>query len=302
MRFRFDQSRQGVVLEKKGGHIAAALVFLAGISSVTSAWAIDSFTATYKNGNTTENITGREPTAAGKYPVFIYTVGTTENFQHTSAIAAIEGMANRGYVSATVQYPNSNFGNCSTIGGRAKAIYDPNSSTSAVTALCARAKADCSKGIVVGGFSQGSVIATLAKNFEPRVQAAYAIGAHNSYSFFNLTSCMNNGNHAISNTRLRVVNGEVDTFGGGNQNAVRTKAQGVTGLNCGSTATSCLQSNGSGWILVLNNQVQDGSADHCYMRQGGCVNTNNLDPGWQNGADPWELNANLDWLTQFTAH
>jgi hypothetical protein len=292
-----------VTSERKGSYVGAAAILLAGVLFSATAAAVDSFTSTYKNGSTTENITGREPTAAGTYPVFIYAVGTTETFTNASAIAAITGMANRGYVSATVQYPNSSFGSCTTIGGRAKAIFDPTSATSAVTALCARAKADCSKGIVVGGFSQGSIIATLAKNTEPRVQAAYGIGDHNSYSFFNLSSCMNNGNHTLSNTRLRIVNGEVDTFGGGNQNAVRTKAQAVTGLTCTSTSTSCLQSNGSGWIIVLNGQVSDGQADHCYMRaSGGCSGSqSNLDQGWANGADPWELNANLDWLTGFTS-
>lgn len=301
MKQQHSRPNQADASRKNRTRIGAALIVIAGVSFATTAAAIDSFTATYRNGRTTENITGREPSAAGTYPVFIYTVGTTEDFQHTSAISAIEGMANRGYVAATVQYPNSTFGGCSTIGGRARAIYDPNSSTSAVTALCSRAKADCSKGIVVGGFSQGSVIATLAKDTEPRVQGAYGMGAHNSYSFFNLSSCMNDGNHAISNTRLRIVNGEVDTFGGGNQNAVRTKAEAVTGLTCGSNATSCLQSNGSGWIIVLNGQVQDGQADHCYMRANGCTNGTALDQGWQNGGDPWELNANLNWLTQFTS-
>jgi hypothetical protein len=74
-------------------------------------------------------------------------------------------------------------------------------------------------------------------------------------------------------------------------------------VSCGSSATSCLQSNGSGWIIVQNGQVADGSADHCYMRASGdsCTgNQNTLDAGWQNGSDAWELNANLDWLKTFT--
>src|SRR5258705_7481618 len=99
-------------------HIGAAAVLIAGALFSASAMAVDSFTATYKNGTScgsTYNITGRQPTAAGTYPVFIYTVGTTEPYTSSIAIAAIEGMANRGFVAVTVDYPHSTFGNCSTL-------------------------------------------------------------------------------------------------------------------------------------------------------------------------------------------
>lgn len=290
-----------------GRQIGTAAVLFAGVLFSASAAAVDSFTDTYRNGTncgSSNNITGREPTAAGKYPVFLYMVGTTESFTNASAIAAITGMANRGYVAATIQYPNSTFGSCSTISSRAQCIFNPNSTNSAVSKLCARAKADCSKGIVVGGFSQGSVIATLAKNFDSRVQAAYGLGDHAHYSSFNLASCMNNGNHTLPSTSLRIVNGQADTFVGGSLSASVSDAQQVTGLSCASGATSCLRSDGSGWIIVLNNQVQDGSADHCYMRaSGGCSGSqNSLDQGWANGTAAWELNPNLDWLSTRTAH
>lgn len=290
-----------------GRQISTAAIVLAGALFSASAAAIDSFTATYRNGTScgsTFNITGREPSTDGKYPVFLYMVGTTESFTNASAIAAITGMANRGYVAATIQYPNSSFGGCSTISGRAKCIFDASSANSAVSKLCSRVKADCSKGIVVGGFSQGSIIATLAKNFDTRVRAAYGLGEHAHYSSFNLASCMNNGNHTLASTDLRMVNGQADSFVGGTLSASVSDAQQVTGLSCGTGATSCLRSDGSGWIIVLNNQVQDGSADHCYMRaSGGCSGSqSNLDQGWANGTASWELNPNLDWLSTRTAH
>ncbi len=281
--------------------VAAAAVFAGALFSV-SAGAVDSFTATYKNGTScgsTYNITGREPTAAGTYPVFIYTVGTTEPYTSSIAIAAIEGMANRGFVAVTVDYPHSNFGNCSTLTGRAKCIFDGTNANSAINQVCARGKADCSKGVVVGGFSQGSIMATLANNYDSRIRAAYGMGTHTKYSFYDLSSCMTNGNHTITNDRLRIVNGEVDTYGGGNASAVRTQAQLVTGYSCGSSAYSCLQTNGSGWYMIANGQVQDGSADHCYMLNGGCTFSKPLDQGWPSGPDAWELNANLDWLKGF---
>jgi hypothetical protein len=278
------------------------LFAVAGLLLVSASTMAATFNDTYRAGTTNFAIQGVEPDTAGKFPVFIYAVGTTETFNNATALAAINGMASRGYVAATVNYSNGSFGNCNTLSGRARSIFDQANANSAVTKLCARGKADCNKGIVVGGFSQGSVFATLARNFDTRVRAAYGMGTHASYSFFNLNSCMSNGNHAISNTRLRIVDGESDTFGGGNAGANRTDNQRVTGFNCGTSAFSCLQTNGSGWIIVRNNEVQDGSADHCYARRsGGCTgNQNSLDQGFATGTAPWQLNANLNFLTQFT--
>ena len=156
----------------------------------------------------------------------------------------------------------------------------------------------------MAGFSQGAVMATLAKNTDARVQAAYGLGDGVTYSTFDLTSCMANGNRTLASDHLRVVDGEKDQFIGPTAANVRSQFLTLTGLSCGSSAFTCLQSNGSGWIIVQNAQVADGSADHCYMRRSGdCLGSqNSLDTGWQSGTDVWELNANLDWLTGFTAH
>ncbi|HEU4726459.1 MAG TPA: hypothetical protein VFT22_01160 [Kofleriaceae bacterium] len=278
---------------------------------VAQALTTTSFTATYTgqgNGattcNTTFNISGQEPSTTGTFPVFVYMIGTTETFTNASATAAVAGMASRGYVAATVAYNSGSFSGCSTISGKARCIFNPSSATSAISQLCARAKADCTKGIVVGGFSQGAVMATLAKNFDSRVAAAWGMGDGVTYSIFNLTSCMADGNRALPSDRLRAVDGEKDQFIGPTASNVRSQFLTLTGLSCGSTAFNCLQSNGSGWYIIQNAQVADGSADHCYMRRSGDCNgsQNSLDPGWQTGTDPWELSANLDWLTGFTLH
>lgn len=267
-----------------------------------------SFTATYRGqGNnstscsSTFNISGQEPTTTGTFPVFVYMIGTTESFTNASATAAVAGMASRGFVAATVAYNSGTFSGCSTISGKARCIFNGASSTSALATLCSRARADCSKGVVVGGFSQGAVIATLANNFDSRVRAAWGMGDGVRYSIFNLTSCMANGNRTLPSSRLRAVDGEKDQFIGPNADNVRSQFLTLTGLSCG-TGTSCLQSNGSGWYIVQNGQVGDGSADHCYMRRtGDCGGSqNSLDSGWATGADPWQLDANLAWLASFT--
>ncbi|HZF52117.1 MAG TPA: hypothetical protein VE093_25865 [Polyangiaceae bacterium] len=282
--------------------IAVAGSLLAAASVSTPASAVDSFTATYKNGSncgTSHNITGREPSLAGTYPVFIYMVGTSESYTHASALAAVSSMADRGYVAATIAYPNATFGDCSAISAKAQCAFNPNSAASAVSALCSRPKADCSKGIVVSGFSQGSILSILARNFEPRVEAAYALGAGVQYSNYDLRACVANGKRSLPSSRLRVVNGEVDGFMGGNASSVRAQLQELTGFTCSSSSYSCLQSNSSGWYMVKAAEVSDGSADHCYMRSGGCLGSK-LDQTWNFGAAPWSLEINLDWLTDFT--
>jgi len=228
------------------------------------------FTSSYSAGLSTYSIKGTEP-ASGKHPVFIYTVGTTESWDNGQAMAAVAEMSAKGFVAAAVQYDSGLFGTCSQILSKAKYIYNSGSTSSAVSKLCARSTADCSKGVVVAGFSQGSVIAVNAKNYDSRVRAAYGMGAHNLYSTYSLTSCMNNGGHTLASSNLRIVNGEVDIFPGGTASSVRSSSQSVTGKSCGSSAYECLNSNGSGWIMIRGSAVGDGEADHCYQRaSGGC--------------------------------
>jgi len=290
-------------MKTAGSSILLGLFLALAWTSSAQAQSLSSFTATYSGGSglicgTTYNIRGREPAASGKYPVFVYTVGTTEQYDHSSALAAVEEMAGRGYVAATVEYDNGTFGSCSTIDSRAKCIYDSGRSTSAIGRLCARAKADCSKGIVVAGFSQGSIVAIRAKNHDSRVRAAYGLGAGVQYSIYNLSSCVADGNRALPSDRLRIINGEQDIFVGPTESQVRSQNTETTGLSC-PLATSCFRSNNSGWYIIKDSQVGDGAADHCYMRTGSCIGLT-LDNTWRTGTAPWSLRTNLNWLTQFT--
>jgi hypothetical protein len=245
------------------------------------------------------SITGQEPSASGTFPVFVYMVGTTETFNNNGAAsAAVSRMAAKGFVAASIQYDSGSFGNCTQISGKAKCIFDSTSKVSAITELCGRAKADCAKGVVVGGFSQGAVIATLSANFDTQVKAAWGMGDGTNYSNFDLSACVANGKRNLSSSNLRAVDGQNDQFIGPQENTVRTHLQSLTGFNCGSAATSCLQSNGSGWIIVTTNDTSN--PDHCFMRTNGCFSsetTNNS--AWLNGSAPWELNASLTWLAGF---
>ena len=288
--------------------VAGAL--LAGVLLSGVAWSqTTAFAATYNGASvfggscgSTYNISGAEPSATGTYPLFIYMVGTSESYNNAAAMAAVNAMAAKGYVAASVDYAASQFGDCSVLSSKSSCIFSPNSSVSAVSQLCSRAKADCSKGIVVAGFSQGSVLALLAKNYDARVQASYGMGMSNVYATYNLSSCVYDGNRTLQSDRLRAVDGERDNFAGGSQSAVQSSLQNVTGMACKRGSYACLNRNGSGWIIVKNTQVADRSADHCYMRKSGdCLGSQNSnDAGWEAGSDNWELNANLQWLTNFT--
>ncbi|MBL0729216.1 hypothetical protein [Piscinibacter sp. HJYY11] len=278
--------------------IAAPLVGLAAALLGTTAQAAD-FTSSYSAGLSTHSIKGTEP-ATGKHPVFIYTVGTTESYDNAQAMGAVAEMAAKGFVAAAVQYDSSAFGTCSQILAKAKYIYNSGSTSSAISKLCARSTADCSKGIVVAGFSQGSIIAVNAKNFDSRVRAAYGMGSHTSYTTYLMSSCMTPGNYTISKDNVRIVNGQSDSFP---VVSVRSSSEAVAGRSCGSLAYECLASNGSGWIMIRDSAVGDGSADHCYQRVGGCLGLQSVtDSTWRNGSTNWGLKANLTWLNGFVTH
>ena len=247
-------------------------------------------------------ISGVAPDDGVQHPLFIYLVGTSETYNNAQAMAAVKGMAARGFVAATVQYHSEVFGTCSDIAKKAACVFKPSSPDSAVSKLCVRG--DCSKGIVVGGFSQGSIVSILAKNTEPRVKAAYGMGALNAYgTTYNMAACMNNGKHKLAAKNLRIVNGEKDFFGGGMASTVRTASIAVTAKRCASSAYSCLNANGSGWIMVHNSEVTDKSADHCYQRKSkDCSGSQDiLDTKWKTGSASWALPANMNWLKKFAA-
>jgi hypothetical protein len=161
------------------------LLLAATLLSASAAGA-QNFAASYNGAGTSGGscamsygIAGVEPSGTGPYPVFIYLVGTNETYNNGAAMAAVNDMASKGYVAATVDYAESQFGACAVLGAKSSCVFNPNSTLSAVSQLCARTKADCSKGIVVGGFSQGAILALLARNYDARVQAAYGIGMSN---------------------------------------------------------------------------------------------------------------------------
>ncbi len=304
--------------------------------------AADTFVAEYQNlpaqgatgCDSSYEMFGWEPSAPDSYPVFVYLTGTGEPYRRSTALLAVKGMAERGFVAATVDYPDDSFGGCGALSPKSKCVFDPDSPTSAVSTLCDRPKADCSRGIVAAGYSQGSVLSMLSRDYDTRVRAVHGMGAGIQYSIFDLRGCLSPDTRTLSSERLRIVNGEEDIFVGegdlsevdtslpiylgmGDPEKVRAQSEELTGLSCGDSAYRCFRgespldgnrldpggvshdrARGSGWYMVQAHEIEDDTAGHCYMLDNGCLGN----PGehWANGDTAWTLNANLDWLASWT--
>jgi hypothetical protein len=251
-----------------------------------------------------KTIVGSEPSDAGTFPVFIYLTGTAMPFNGADAQPFIQEMAARGFVAATVQYDNAAYPTCNLMTKKASCIYNGSSATSAISKLCSRTKADCSKGVVVSGFSQGANLSALAKNYDTRVRAGYLLGhGDKAAGLIDVSSCADDARTALLPSQMRSINGENDEFFGNNANGVRQQLQKVVGVSCPGS-WSCIQADGSGWQMVRPSELADGTANHCYYYLNGdrsCQTNTGYDPTWRNGSSPWSLGPSLDWLVSRTS-
>ena len=267
--------------------------------------ASQSFTMSYGGGggcSSTYQIKGYEPVTAGHYPVFVFLTGTTMPFDGSVDENLIQYMGGQGFVAATVQYANGTYpSSCSTAQSRASCIYNTSSSTSAISKICSRANADCAnKGIYVSGFSQGANLSSMAANYGANMRAAYLIGNGDvAGGFYNLSGCLDKSHLTFSSSQLREVDGQSDQFFGGSQSGVQKQLQNVTGVSCAAGSYDCLQADGSGWRIVANSEVSDGTADHCYYYSGAnytCSSFSAIDTRWNTGSVDWEKIQDLTWL------
>ncbi|MBV9505048.1 MAG: hypothetical protein JO323_08605 [Acidobacteriia bacterium] len=232
----------------------------------------------------------------GPYPVFLWVPGSFEVSFDPLSLLFVAEMSKRGFLAASVEYSNVELAQtCQAYTARAQGVFDATRSTSAISAICSLPNANCSKGIAVAGISQGGVLAVLARNYEPAVQAVYALsaGAYNHAGIgVNLGACMNKAATAIPANRLMIVNGQADPAFGS-----QSSTEDASGFTCPAGSTQCWSPDGSGagWYIVQNSQVKDGTAGHCYIDQGGCNDL--FDPNWRPPAtNNWSLQPNLDWL------
>lgn len=284
--------------------LVLAIAFVAGMD--IAAASETTFATTYKAATMRKAlaINGYEPAAAGTYPVFVYVTGTKLSPWSADDQLITQEMAQRGFVAVSVDYSTrANYpGTCAGLNAAVREIFDSADPSSAIRVVASRPKADVGKGLVVMGFSQGANIASLAKNYDPAVQAAFLIG--NGYNNMGLT-CYHDGATAITADRSRSVMGANDAayvFAGygGSLDANRQVMETTSGVSCGPAAASCTAPDGSGWYLVQSFETAAGKDDHCFHYASSFCGTVPFDANFLGGSFFWSLGPSLDWLASFT--
>ena len=292
----------------------AVLSVLAALACAPAAnAAVTPFSDTYKGHHldgavsscrTPLPLTGLEPSGPG-HPVLVHLVGAGEPHDGAEAPAILRAAAAKGFVAASVAYPQWQF-HAKGIDGSSRCIFDSWSPASAIARLCGRPTANCYKGVVVSGFSQGGVIALRAANHDWRVRGAYLLGVAEERSGWEGTSRWTQattwpvGTRALPNRSIRIVNGITDA-----PPSSRDELNEMTGRSCAVTAVSCLAADGSGWYVVQHSQVATRMADHCYFMGGtgwsSCTPDPPFDRTWLTSTTaPWALRPNLEWLRRRT--
>ena len=223
--------------------------------------------------------------------MFVYVHAHSGDFATEWRIVAQEA-ARLGFVAVAPRYTSLLTVTKPGVEGHGRCIFGTQP-TSALSKICARADADCSKGVVVSGLSLGATIAARAANFAPQVRAASLIGTFQSFETWMLAPP--NGTRALPNNALRMTFGRRDVTNYETVNA-------LTGQAC--STPNCLAADGSGWYAVQDSEVADGSADHCFhFYAGGCYGVEEpFDPGWRPPSRlPWALDPALEWARSRTA-
>jgi hypothetical protein len=248
-------------------------------------------------------IYGSEPASEGQYPVVVYLHSILADWVgNLEGRGFVELAAGQGFVAAAVTYDSWLALKPGRVDEHAKCMFAPGSSGNALAQVCARPKADCSKGVLLAGFSVGGAIAGRANNFSPQVRAAWLIGVIGPATAEALAPPA--GTRALPNDRLRITTGRTDVEvrdpSTGQVTVDLTALNRLTGQDC--AASPCLRSDGSGYYVVQHSEVADGIADHCYWlgvapRQSCPRGAPTFDPGFRPpSTTPWSLITGLDWL------
>ena len=260
------------------------------------------FTTEFQTSYGVYSIRGYEPSESGTYPLYIWLAGTSMSSWGTDAQIYTNYVASNNIVGASVYYQNNVYpSTCNQFRSKASSIFTTSSATSAISVLCSRPKVDCTKGIIVSGFSQGAQLASLSANYVTTpysITGVYEMGGGDRVSGgFNFESCLAFNTLSLTTDKIRSCVGEFDEVFGVNRNGVRTQQIAITGQNnCGAFATDCIQSDGSGWYIVVNAEAGR-TASHCYAYSGTCgpAFTSTYYNGCQLSCE-WSLEANLQWL------
>lgn len=247
------------------------------------------------------SIDGYAPDGPGPFPVYVWLPGTGSSHWTDVDKAHAMDMARRGFVAASVDYPNQNYPRmCLDFIYKARDVFLGSETWSAISVICAEAKADCGKGIAVSGFSQGANIANLAHNFHPGVRAIYLIGNVES----NVDHCWDKTDTSINRSRILSVMGENDRNKDAEYALVAASLESTTGylrgdgLDCAEEARDCIQSDGSGWYIVQPTETASGRAGHCFQYEGDACWRSTLDENYYpDDNTKWGMKKSHEWLS-----
>ena len=245
----------------------------------------------------------RQPAADETYPVFLFLPGTGRAPDNPSALAILERAAGRGFVAASADYASTKGlfpapTPCWNGEGKASCTFpvdDADAPEAALNLLCndltvdgaaAGIKADCGKGVVVAGFSQGGTVALLAADENADVRAAWVMGFHDQAIVDGSPmTCVHHDERVLPQDALRLMVGESDWVMRGPH---QPHMEDVTGRTCAAGTAQCFDDDaGWGWGLVPDTECATGTCGHEFLDD-----ANFWTDRW------WGASANLAWLAE----
>jgi acetyl esterase/lipase len=280
----------------------------------------------------TSRIKGVRPNASGKFPVFLYITGTRDKFGMPQDFEFLTYMAKKGYVAATVEYPNDDVclhmcqdgGECEKIkfkleigNGKVTVFEKARRIQNALDKVCSMKSADCSKGVAVMGHSQGGFITMVLTLLDSRITAIHPMGVgplfvpDENYEKFRLNDKCLFDDHIskfLPRSKRRYTNGEADEMSHRNEEKDNLGLEDFSGHTCNASSApvNCIQKDGSGYYIVCEKEYDKESraairsgkiAGHNFFsNQEEVTEDSFLLPGYKHGTAAWNLKPSLDWL------
>jgi hypothetical protein len=269
-------------------------------------------------------IKGLRPKDAGTFPVYLYLPGTGDEFATPHDFELLQYMAHKGFVSATVEYPNDDFcyqvcrpegeactrsffGTSITLIEKARKIF------TAIDSICATYHADCEQGVAVMGHGQGGFLALILTLLDSRISAVMPMGVGllaESVPGLDVwerdTQCIWDASISkhLPRSKRRYIDGDSPSL----TKAELTKADGTglakySGYACEvrSAPVNCIQKDGSGYYIVAEQEHKrdagHGKANNSFFEMRHPEGKASVLPSmYKHCSAPWCMQPSLDWL------
>jgi len=249
-------------------------------------------------------------------PLFIWVPCTGGHARDKIPQFFIQEMSQRGYVAVSFDYPDPDQ-NINLLEEKAATMFDASNENSPLSIMCGRDDVDCSMGIAVAGYSQGTHLALLSATVDSRVSGVYTIeGARVTWPSGSGSTMCDNENIAphLPQNRRRYILGEGDQYyawepiDGSDgykpslEDAIKNNKI-LSGYDCGENR-DCIQPDGSGYFVTTTEDCVPDARTACPLF--GVPNHTNWAGGkkqddpviapWFDANSSWGVTASLDWL------